>query len=141
MPAKLVTGLMYTALIGGAVLFSEGTVVVNVKEKKPEGHQVFVVAPATLATWGVRFVPEEHLRNMPPEARQALPAVIAAARELENIPDAVLVEVENNREHVKIEKRGSDLVVDVDSDKETVHVSIPLRAVRHTIENLQARQR
>ena len=141
MPGKLLTGVMYTALIGGAVLFSDGTVVVNVKEKKPQGHHVFFIAPAALASWGIRFIPEDRLHEMPLEAKQALPAVIAGMRELDKIPDAVLVEVENNREHVKIEKRGDSLVVDVDSDKENVHVSVPIRAVRHTIENLQARQR
>ena len=139
MLAKFMTGLFYTTLVGGAVLFHEGAITVNVQEKRPKGDHVYVLAPATLVSWGVKFVPAEHLRRMPEEVRQSLPAVVAAVGELEKIPDTVLVEVTSPREHVKVEKRGDRLIVDVDSDRETVHVSLPLRAVRHAVAELQAR--
>lgn len=138
--AKVMMGALYATLIGGAVLFHQGAITVNVKEKKPDGDHVFIVAPATLASWGVRLIPERHLPRLPREARESLPAILAGARELERLPDFVLVEVESPREHVKVQKRGDCLVIDVDSDDETVHLSVPIRTVLDTLAGLAARQ-
>lgn len=138
---KIMMGLGYTTLIGGAVLFHEGAITVSVQEKKPDGHHVFVLAPAAVVPWAIALAPEQHIRfeNMPPEAREALPVLAEAADKLADMPDFVLVEVQSPREHVKVEKRGGSLIVNVESDQETVYVSVPLRAARHTLENLAAR--
>ena len=135
---KFMMGALYTTMIGGAVLFHEGAITVNVKETKLDGknEHVFVVAPAAIVPWAIKFIPANHMPRLPEEARNALPAVQAAADELERIPDTVLVEVEGKREHVKVAKSGGYLTVDVTSDREEVHVSVPLRAARHTIEEL-----
>jgi hypothetical protein len=77
---------------------------------------------------------------LPREARESLPAILAGARELERLPDFVLVEVESPRERVKVQKRGDYLVIDVDSDDETVHLSVPIRTVHDTLAGLAARQ-
>jgi len=137
---KFLAGAAYTGLIGGAVLFHQGAVTVNVKEKRDGGHRVFVVAPATLATWGVKFIPDQHFPRLPEEARAALPAATAALEELERLPDFVLVEVEGRHgEQVRIEKVGSKLRIDVDSPREEVRVSAPIRAARATMQELLAR--
>ncbi len=136
---KFLTGALYTSLIGGAVLFHDGAITVNVQEKREGGDHVFVVAPATLMTWGVNLVPQDKLPRLPHQARQALPAIQAAAAELERLPDFVLVEVQERDQHVKVQKIGGNLVVDVDSPRENVHVSVPLRAARKTIEDFIAR--
>jgi hypothetical protein len=128
-------------LIGGAVLFHQGAITVNVKEKRPEGDRVYVIAPATLATWGVKLIPDKHFPRLPEEARHALPAATAALQELDRLPDFVLVEVENAREYVRVEKVGDKLVFDVDSDREEVHISVPIRAARATVEELLVRNR
>lgn len=138
---KFMTGALYTTLIGGAVLFHEGAITVNVKEMKPDGkgEHVFVVAPAAVVPWAIKLIPEKHMPRLPQEARDALPAIQAATDELERIPDSVLVEVQSKREHVKVSKEGGYLVVEVTSDREEVHVSVPIRAARHTIEELLER--
>lgn len=136
---KFLAGAMYTTLIGGAVLFHEGAITVNVKDvdrRSGEPERVFVVAPAAVVPWAVKFIPVQHMPRLPEEAMEALPALQAAADELERIPDAVLVEVQSPREHVKIAKNGGNFTVDVVSDREEVHISVPVRAARHTIENL-----
>jgi len=139
--AKLATGALYTTLIGGAVLFHEGAITVSVKEMKgnSEPQHVFVVAPAAVVPWAIKMIPERHMPRLPEEALQALPAIQAAADELERLPDTVLVEVQSKREHVKVSKEGGYMVVDVTGDREEVHVSVPLRAVRHTLEELLER--
>lgn len=138
---KIMLGALYTSLIGGAVLFHEGTITVRVEEKRPNGDHVFVFAPAAVVPWAIALAPEKHVRfdHLPPEARQVLPALVEAADKLSDMPDFVLVEVTSPREQVKVEKRGGSLVVNVDSDRETVYVSVPLRAARHALANLAAR--
>ena len=139
--SKVLLGAAYTSLIGGAVLFHQGAITVNVKEKHKDGHHIYIIAPATLATWGVKLIPDKHFPRLPEEARQVLPAATAAMMELERQPDFVLVEVENAREHVRIEKVGDKLRIDVDSPREEVHISVPIRAARATIEELLAHNR
>lgn len=139
---KFLMGAMYTSMIGGAVLFHEGAITVNVKEFKSNGEEpqrVFVIAPAAVVPWAIKLMPSRHMPRLPQEALDALPAIQAAADELERIPDSVLVEVEGKREHVKVSKEGGYIVVDVTSDREEVHVSVPIRAARHTIEELLGR--
>lgn len=139
--AKFMTGMLYTTLIGGAVLFHEGAVTVNVQEKRPDGEHIVVFAPAAIVPWAIALAPEEHTNfgHLPPEARQAIPALAAATDKLRDMPDFVMVEVQSPREHVRIEKLGGSLVINVDSEKETVYVSVPLRAARHALEELAAR--
>jgi hypothetical protein len=139
--AKFMIGMLYTTLIGGAVLFHEGAITVNVEEKKPGGDHVVVFAPAAVVPWAIRLTPREHfpMENIPVEARPAISALAAATDKLRDMPDFVLVEVQSAREYVKIQKIGGSLVINVDSDKETVHVSVPLRAARHALEELAAR--
>ncbi|MGH9793578.1 MAG: hypothetical protein ACRD5G_02290 [Candidatus Acidiferrales bacterium] len=138
---KVMMGAVYTTLIGGAVLFHEGAITVNVKEKKPDGDRVFVFAPAAVVPWAIALAPEKHVRfdQMPEEARAMLPALAEAADKLGDMPDFVLVEVQSPREHVKVEKRGGSIVVNVDSESETVYVSVPLRAARHALAELASR--
>ncbi|MCI0537191.1 MAG: hypothetical protein L0Z50_18390 [Verrucomicrobiales bacterium] len=139
---KVMMGAVYTALIGGAVLFHEGAITVNVQEKKPDGDRVFVFAPAAVVPWAIALAPERHVRfdQMPEEARAMLPALAEAADKLGDMPDFVLVEVQSPREHVKVEKRGGSIVVNVDSERESVYVSVPLRAARHALAQLSARK-
>jgi hypothetical protein len=138
---KIMMGALYTTLIGGAVLFSEGAITVNVKEKKPDGDRVFVIAPAAIVPWAIALAPEKHVRfdHIPEEARAILPALADAADKLGEMDDFVLVEVQSRREHVKVEKKGGSIVVNVDSEGETVYVSVPLRAARHALQELAAR--
>ena len=63
----------------------------------------------------------------PPEQVRATPA---------RCPDGPLVEVDSNREHVRIHKQGRSLFIDVDSEEETVHVSFRLQAAADTVSQL-----
>ena len=76
--AKFMLGALYTTLIGGAVLFHEGAIVVDVREKGADGDHVFVVAPATLVSWGVKLVPENKMPRLPRQARELMPAISSA---------------------------------------------------------------
>ncbi len=127
-----------TALLGGAILYSDGAISVRVKEHKPDGTNIYLPVPAMLASAAASFIPECHLRQFREQAGPHLPLIQAAIEGLRNSPDGELVEVKNSREYVRVVKRGGTLYVDVESDSEHVRVSLPLRTVSRIVARLAA---
>lgn len=64
------------------------------------------------------------------------PMVVDLFEELESVPDATLVEVRDRREHVKITKRGNQLLVEVEEPMTSLRISIPTRALTHIAERI-----
>jgi len=136
--ASALLGLLGVSVLAGAgVVYQYGAVTVYVEEKKPGGERVRLWVPGVLAPVALKLVPAEELR-LPPEARQWMPALRAASEELERVEDFTLVDVQDGREHVRIEKRDGALVIDVVSEDETVHVSVPLRVVVSVARELES---
>lgn len=133
---KIALGAMATVVLGGAVLCSEGFVTVRVKEHQPNGSHIFVVAPAMLAPIALRLAPRERLQEAEKQVRPYLPTIRVAAEELAKCSNATFVEVQSPDEHVRISKSWGAIVIDVDDKDETVHVSVPIRAVQSAIEEL-----
>ena len=123
-------------LVGVALLYSQGAVSVSVHEKQPGGHTIWVPVPALAVTQGIRFVPRKDLRNATRELRPYLPAIRIATEELARCPDTRFVEVQDAEDHVVISKQGGLLVIDVDSNDATVHVSFPIEVVPAVAERL-----
>ena len=131
--AKVGIGIMGTAVVGGAMLCSEGMLRVKVHEKQADGTNINLVVPAALIPMTLKFVPDHHLAHASAQLRQYMPAIDAAIPVLEDCPDGVLVEVIDPGEHVLIEKRGGSIVVDVNDANDVVHLEVPLRAVHSAI--------
>ena len=134
--AKLVVGLLGTALVGGAALSSEGFINVIVHEKKPDGTHLMIIVPAVLAPVTLSFVPRHQLAQASEDLRPYMPAIDAAIPALEDCPDGVLVEVTDPGEHVTVAKSGGSIVVDVTDREDVVHVSVPLRAARSAMHEI-----
>lgn len=122
----------------GAAVYQAGAVRVSVDEKTPDGHHIHLIAPAVAVPIGMRFVPDHALRHASSRLRPFLPAIEIAVTELEKYRDFTLVEVEDARDHVKIRKLGQTMVIDVDSNDATVHVSFPLRSVMSALHRIEA---
>ena len=136
--ASALLGLLGVSVLAGAgVVYQYGAVTVYVEEKKPGGERVRLWVPGVLAPVALKLVPDEELR-LPPEARRWMPALRAASEELERVEDFTLVDVQDGREHVRIEKRDGALVIDVVSEDETVHLSVPLRVVLSVARELES---
>jgi len=134
MIGKILLGMTLTT----AVVMKDGIVEVNVQEKHAGGSHVHLYVPATVATWGVHLAPEERLREHLRHSREHLALAQVALREIEKVPDALLVEVESPTEHVRVQTRRGSFVLDVDDPGETVHVAVPIRAARKVMEELEA---
>jgi hypothetical protein len=128
--AYLTIGLLVlvgTTVAVGAVAFSAGTVRVKVVEKKPGGDRVNLLIPAALIPLCLKFMPDRERERAAQQLRPWLPAIQAASQELAPAGDGRLVEVESRHERVRVVKSGGSLVIEVDSEEETVHVSFPLK--------------
>ena len=135
---KIALGIVGTAVAGVGVLCSEGMIEVKVVERKPEVHHVYVIAPAMLVPIGMHFAPQRDLSHAAAQIRPWLPTIRAALDQLRESDDVTLVEVKEPGEHVRVAKEGGSIVVDVQDENETVHVSTPIRAISSTIEQLAA---
>jgi hypothetical protein len=118
-----------TLVLVAAVIYDTGAVRVRVHEKGPDGTNIRLLVPAVVIPAALRLAPEEDLRKASTEIQPYLPAIKIAAEELAKCPDGPLVLVTSPKERVSIVKRGDSLVIDVDSPRETVHVSFPLKMV------------
>ena len=136
MLAKVMAGLLGTAALAGAYVVHEGAVRIAVDERSAGGKHIRLLLPAALMPVGLKFVPDEKLRQAAAPARPWLPAVRAASQELGRLPDADLLEVRDTRDHVRLSKRGRLLVLDVESTRETVHISFPVKTLEQVAQQL-----
>lgn len=135
---KIALGFAGTALAGAGLLCSQGLIEVNVVQKQPQGHHIHVVAPALLLTIGTHFAPKERIAEASTEIQPWLPTIRATLAQLRECDDIAFVEVREPGQQVRVAKSGGSIVVDVESEDESVHVSAPIRAMSSALEELAA---
>lgn len=148
--ARVVTALglaLLMAFVGtgvalAATVMASGVVTVDVRETGPGGRRVVVPVPAAILDLGLGVatlaIPAAELRQLRAEAAPFQPALAALARGIEECPDATLVEVVTDRESVRVVKRGSTLVVDVDAEDGQVRLALPARTLTRVARFLSA---
>ena len=136
-PAKVVTivALALLAVPVGATLLlagslvTQGVVTVNVKEAQKDGTHLFLPVPAGLVYLGLDLLPlfdhDGELAKARQEAGPWAPVAAAALESLEDCPDAVLVDVQERGQSVKIVKSGSSIEIQVHDKGDDVHISLP----------------
>ena len=135
---KVGMAIVGSALAGAGIICSEGMISVNVETRQPEKHHVYVVAPAMLVPIAMHFIPKEHLAEHAHEIQPWLPTIRASLDALSESEDITFVEVKEPGQNVRVAKSGGSIVVDVNENDETVHVSTPIRAMSSAIEELAA---
>src|SRR5277367_2361588 len=136
--AKMAMGLCATAAMAGAYVFHEGVIRVDVDEARANGSHIHFWVPATTVALGMQVVPRRNMRKAAEEVRPYLPMMRELAKELRKYPDAVLVEVTDAEEHVKVSTVGGRLTIDVVDPEETVHVKVPGRTLEDVVDGLEA---
>jgi hypothetical protein len=124
--------------VTAAAIYSGGAISVSVEEG--DGGGLSISVPAGLANLAIAMVPSTVIDGAVEEVRDELepwiPAVRDAWRTLEEAPDFVLVEVTSPGEHIRVEKRGRQLVVFVEDGRDRVHVALPLKTVDRIVAKL-----
>jgi len=112
---------------------STGLVVVDVKSS--DGPRLVIPVPLLLARAAVGFVPEAATEVEIPELGEYSEIAGRIVAELRECDDAVLVEVDDRDDHVRIEKIGDEIAIEVSSDDDEVSVRIPLAAASEILES------
>jgi hypothetical protein len=135
--------LLATGIVGAgaALLYGPGQIRVVLDGKGSSRESFHIRIPAGLVLPLARLVPAHHLVQVSDEARHLLPAIAGACRELERMPDAVLVSVESPEERVIIAKRAKELVILADTEEDKVSVAVPLKTLSGLVDLLEKRSR
>jgi hypothetical protein len=121
-------------MIGSGVLLAAtvvraGTMRVKIHEPGRDGTNIDLAIPAAVVHLGLNVLPWVLDKDLAAEVRTNLGehrlAVAAALQELENVPDAVLVDVHDGAESVRITKEGSSLEISVDNADGKFEVTLP----------------
>lgn len=121
-------------MIGSGILLATtvvraGTLRVKIHEPGANGTHINVAIPAAVVHLGLNVLPwvidedlSAEIRADLGEHRQAMAAVL---QELEDVPDAVLVDVQNPTERVRISKEGRSLQIFVDNADGKFEITLP----------------
>ena len=131
---RLFGSLVLLLLCGGIALAVSvqraGMISVDVEAAGPDGCTVKGLrVPGLLANTAIQALPAHIFDGMKDEAEWVPPLLSRACDALREVPDFNLVEVDGPDELVRIIKRGNDLVIDVVSDDEKVHVVLPIKTL------------
>src|SRR5277367_1842503 len=135
--AKAALGLSATLAVATAYTFHEGVIRVDVDEYRSGGSHVHFWMPAIVVGLGMHVAPRHAMEKAARQTREVLPALRLGAKELRNYPDAVLVEVTQEDQHVRVATEHGKLRVDVDGNDETVHVLLPLETIQDVTGRLE----
>jgi len=127
--------------VAGAVLFAttgvalaaavvhSGVITVAIDDHSPDGVSLYLPVPAALIELGAEalplFLPDEDMAQIRRELAPHADALRALARELAEMPDATLVAVDTDQEHVRVIKSGRSFEITVDAEDADIRVSVP----------------
>ena len=136
--AKAALGVGATLALGTAYVLHEGVIRVDVDENRAGGSHVHFWVPATAVSGGLRVVPRHYVAQAALQTRPYLPVLRQVAKELENYPNAELVDVRGaHGEHVCIAVRGGKIYIDAVDQENVIHVAVPAETIRDVADRLE----
>lgn len=122
--------LVVTVVVPVWLVTRDGMVEISVREAGDRGDRVEIRVPASLIRAAAAFVPTIRPGIEDPEVLGGIAATRAALDALADVPDAILVSVDEPGTRVRVSKERGRLVVVVDDDGGHVRISIPPAAMR-----------
>lgn len=126
----------------GAAVYAwhaSGVVRVAVHDDRPDGVHLNFSLPGTLLNAAIALCPVPTDLQVDDRLVGMLPALRGVADQIASMPDAVIVDVNDHGERVRIAKSGHELVIKVLSRDERVEVAVPIESVRKLVSKLEAR--
>lgn len=136
--AKIALGFGATVVMAGAYTFREGLIRVDVDETRGEEHHVHVWVPAAIVPMAMHFVPRSQMLRAGEHSEKFMPVVHAVAKELQNYPEAELIDVHDGEQYVRVRTHNGNLMIDAEEPGQTVHVSCPLATIDDVSRELAA---
>ncbi|MBD3236834.1 MAG: hypothetical protein GF330_09030 [Candidatus Eisenbacteria bacterium] len=107
-----------------------GILRVDVHDWEGDGQHIRLRMPGVVVPIAVQLVPDAAFGEVPGEVLEHIELMEVACDALARQPDFLMIEVHDAREHVTIAKQGDDLVIEVESPDEDVHIMLPLSLVK-----------
>ena len=125
--------------LGAATAIGRGVIYIRVDSGGLGGDQFDLAVPAALIDVALFVAPVHLVTDEIPieEIRPHLPVMLELSRQIENLPDAVFLEVTGPDERVRIEKKNGRFVIDVTGSDERVHLSVPVSTVTRLMRTVQ----
>lgn len=129
-------GSLAILMIFGAVsawsVHSAGMFELDIHERGPGGADISGIRiPAVFGHLALAFIPMSAFDFCEDDEFVRHGALVQeACEQLRDAPDFVLVEVISQDEHVLVRKQHNALIIDVESEDEEVHLSVPLGIAR-----------
>ena len=121
-----------------------GVFEVSVQEGGPEGHDLRLIVPAAFVHAALKIVPDRIFEELRCELDQEIgdhwSMILAAARELDGVPDGLLVEVTDGSERVRVSKEGGHYHVEVTDGDDEVGVVLPAGFLYKVLREIAPRQ-
>ena len=137
--AKAALGIGATVVLSTAYVFHLGVIRVDLDERAAQESHVHFWVPAVAVPIGMLLAPRHSLDDAACRVSPYLPALRAAAQELEKYPNAEFVDVQDASGHVRVNTVNGKLQIDAVDEGETVHVALPVAAIRAIEEQLEER--
>ena len=142
----IVLGAIAVLVLGSGIIVAgtvatSGLVTVSVHETGPDGIDLYIPVPAGLVEGVLALAPivlemvddhhvDHELDRVREELNALMPAIEAALAELEEMPNATLVEVVSDREYVRVSKVRGAIEVQVEEEDVRVRIAVPTRVFR-----------
>lgn len=134
-------GVLAFGTAGAAVYawHQSGSLRLAVHDSRPDGVDLAVSLPGVLVNAVIALCPLPVDLATDERLQDVLPLLHDAADHLASMPDAVLVDVDDHGERVRIAKSGHELVIRVVSPDERVEITLPIESVRRLVARLEAK--
>ena len=135
--AGTVVALFLCILFLTASVHRAGVLKIQYSEYGPDGDQFSLYLPGFVVQTALGFVPSSVMDfDLDPDTEPWVHIALQSVSELEKLPDAVFVEVESDDESVLIRKDGINFIIDVETDDEKIHLSIPMNSVKAVLKKI-----
>jgi hypothetical protein len=130
--------IVFLGFVGtGIATWRAGMLDVRIHENSPDGTRIAFHVPAIVVPVVLRFVPDRAFAQAVEKSERWMPIARTAMSRLAKTPDCLLVQVDSPQERVRIAKHGRKLSVDVASEEENVHLSVPIGTLTAVLRRLQ----
>lgn len=119
----------FAGLAFAAAVVQGGMTTISVRDKGPDGVNLFIPVPAMLFDLGAGIatlaMPADERAELRRELAPLAPALRQISRDLSDCPNVELIKVTTKKETVSIRKQGRSLKIEVHSPEADIRISAP----------------
>jgi hypothetical protein len=130
----IIAGVLAFCLISvvSLAVYQSGFLIVNVRDQETGKHFLAPV-PMFAINLAMEMIPDYRLQrfsaNLPTPALQ----LERAGKNLLDCPDGVFVEIDNQHDHVRVEKRNGNMILSANTPDKNVFIQVPIASTTRAL--------